>query len=68
MECDNFKLNKKKDLPIIKKQISSSPKRASIKNSIPNITKINTKENIHSSPSISKCINFCLHSNKHVPV
>ena len=66
MECDNFKLNKKKDLPILKKQISSSPKRVSIRNSIPNITKINSKENIHSSPSISKCINIFSHSNIHI--
>lgn len=66
IECDSFKLNKKKDMPLLKKQISSSPKRVSIKNSIPNITKINSKENIHSSPSISKCINQCLHSNIHI--
>ena len=50
----------------MKKQISSSPKRLTIKNSIPNITKMNTKENFHSSPSISKPINLHLHSNIHI--
>lgn len=65
-EFENFKLNKKKDLPIMKKQISSSPKRLTIKNSIPNITKINTKENFLSSTSISKPIILRLHSNIHI--